>query len=119
MIEFMLYALSPVNDFAVLPYRFPLLNQDYALGLKCLVMTVTPFVICKVRKAAEIRNRYNQVPHLTKDTTWESDITTIKHHKQRARRSAPTIGILSHELSTLPKLVRLLLRKYCKRFISI
>ena len=25
----------------------------------------------KVRKAANIRNRYNQVPHLTKDTRWE------------------------------------------------
>ena len=27
----------------------------------------------KVRKAAKIRNRYNQVPHLTQVTTWESD----------------------------------------------
>ena len=24
---------------------------------------------------AKIRNRYNQVPHLTQDTTWESDTT--------------------------------------------
>ena len=30
-----------------------------------------------VRKAAKIRNRYNQVPHLTKDTTWESDKTQL------------------------------------------
>ena len=35
----------------------------------------------KVRKAAKIRNQYNQVPHLTQDTTWESDKYTIKHHK--------------------------------------
>ena len=27
----------------------------------------------KVRKKAKIRNRYNQVPHLTQDTIWESD----------------------------------------------
>ena len=27
----------------------------------------------KVRKAAKIKYRYNQVPHLTQDTTWESD----------------------------------------------
>ena len=27
----------------------------------------------KIRKMAKIRNRYNQVPHLTHDTTWESD----------------------------------------------
>ena len=25
------------------------------------------------RKAAQIRNRYNPVPHLTQDTTWEID----------------------------------------------
>ena len=29
-----------------------------------------------------IRKRYNQVPHLTQDATWESDRNTIKHHKQ-------------------------------------
>ena len=27
----------------------------------------------KVKKAAKTRNRYNQVPYLTQDTTWESD----------------------------------------------
>ena len=27
----------------------------------------------KIRKAEKIRNRYNQVPQLTQDTTWESD----------------------------------------------
>ena len=32
-----------------------------------------------------IRNRYNQVPHLTQDTNWESDKNTIKHHKQEPR----------------------------------
>ena len=36
----------------------------------------------KVRRAAKIRNQYNQVPHLTQDTIWESDKNTIKHHKQ-------------------------------------
>ena len=30
----------------------------------------------KVRKKAKIRNGYNQVPHLTLDTTWESDKNT-------------------------------------------
>ena len=37
-----------------------------------------PFVIKKVRKVAKIRNRYNQVPHVTQDTTWESDKTQLK-----------------------------------------
>ena len=36
----------------------------------------------KVRKKAKIRNQYNQVPHLTHDTEWESDKNTIKHHIQ-------------------------------------
>ena len=44
--------------------------------------------ICKVRKAAKIRHRYNHVPHLTQDTTWESDKNTIKHHKQEPRGQA-------------------------------
>ena len=30
-------------------------------------------MISKVRKVAKIRNQYNQVPHLSQDTTWESD----------------------------------------------
>ena len=33
--------------------------------------------IIKVRKMAKIRDGYNQVPHLTQDTTWESNKTTI------------------------------------------
>ena len=33
--------------------------------------------IVKVRKKAKIRNLYNQGPHLTQDTTWESNKTTI------------------------------------------
>ena len=32
----------------------------------------------KVRKTARIRNQYNQVPHLSEDTKWESYIITIK-----------------------------------------
>ena len=36
----------------------------------------------KERKAAQIRTRYNQVLHLTQDTTWESDKNTIKLHNQ-------------------------------------
>ena len=31
----------------------------------------------KVRKTAMIRNRYNQVPHLSEDTKWESNKITI------------------------------------------
>ena len=31
----------------------------------------------KGRNATKIRNRYNQVPHVTQDTTWESDKTQL------------------------------------------
>ena len=31
---------------------------------------------------AKIRNQYNQVPHLTQDTTWEKDKITIRHRNQ-------------------------------------
>ena len=39
----------------------------------------------KVRKVAKIRNKYNQVPHLTQDTTWESVKNTFKYHKRKPR----------------------------------
>ena len=39
----------------------------------------------KVRNAEKIRNRYNQAPHLTQDTTWESFflyiLLTMNHWK--------------------------------------
>ena len=41
----------------------------------------------KVSKGAKIRNRYNQVPHLTQDTNL-SDKLTVRHHK-RERRGQP------------------------------
>ena len=39
-------------------------------------------MIVKVSKEAKIRNLYNQVLHLTQDTTRESDKNTIKNHTQ-------------------------------------
>ena len=34
--------------------------------------------VTKYEKVAKIRNPYSRVPHLTQDTTWESDKNTIK-----------------------------------------
>ena len=48
-------------------------------------------ITIKVRKKAKIRNRYNRETHLSKDTTWESDKNTRKHHTQE-----------SQEVSTFP-----------------
>ena len=49
------------------------------------VSTLSKEALFKVRKVAKIRIRYNQVPHLTQDATWESDKNTMKHHKREPR----------------------------------
>ena len=42
-----------------------------------------------VRKVTNIKYRYNPAPHLTQNTTWESDRNAIKHPSQtRATGSA-------------------------------
>ena len=38
----------------------------------------------KVSKGAKIRNRYNQVPHMTKDTNGKVT-NTVRHHKREPR----------------------------------
>ena len=35
----------------------------------------------EVREMAKIRKRYNQIPRLTQDTTWESNKKYNKHHQ--------------------------------------
>ena len=42
-----------------------------------------------VRKKAKIRNRYNQIPHLTQDIIWESDRNTRKYHIQESQKVSP------------------------------
>ena len=42
----------------------------------------------KVKKNAKIKNRYNQVPHLTQDTIWESDKTS--HTREPRSQSFPS-----------------------------
>ena len=63
-------------------YKIVGYNMDIMRQPECLVV--------KVRKEAKIRNRhnrYNQVPHLALDATWESDKNKTKPYK-RAKRSA-------------------------------
>ena len=43
----------------------------------------------KVKRRAKIRNQYNQVPHLTWDTIWESDKNTRKHNTQESQEVSP------------------------------
>ena len=51
-------------------------------------MRAGPKVI-KVRKKARIMNRYNQLPHLLQDTTWDSDKNTRKRHIQESQEVSP------------------------------
>ena len=44
--------------------------------------------IVKVKKNANIRNRYNQVPHLAQDTRWQCDKTQENITRKAAKRSA-------------------------------
>ena len=46
-------------------------------------------IIIKVSKKAKIEKRCNQVPHLTQDTTLESDKSTSKHHIQESQEVSP------------------------------
>ena len=38
----------------------------------------------KVRKTARIRNRYNEVPHLSQNTKWESGPIEVEFHMEHA-----------------------------------
>ena len=68
----------------------------YLLTIRDILTKLFTFV--KVRNVAKIRYLYNQVPHLTQDTTWESDKNTIKHHKQtRAKRSTISQQVITRQ----------------------
>ena len=43
----------------------------------------------KVCKKAKFRNQYNQVPHLTEDTVWESDKNTTKRLIPESKEVSP------------------------------
>ena len=50
-----------------------------------VLLPIASFILLKVRKRANIRNRCNQVPHLTQDITWESDKHTIGDLKRETK----------------------------------
>ena len=55
----------------------------------------------KVRKMPKIRKRYNQVPHLTQDTTWESNKKTHKPWVDKHVRALQRSGTNSSRDSVL------------------
>ena len=46
-------------------------------------------MIYVIKKKVKIRIRYNRVPNLTQDNTWESDYNTRKHLKQESKEASP------------------------------
>ena len=76
-----------------------------ASGLKCLHPSDLNF---KVRKAANIKNRYNQVPHLTQDIIWESDRTQLNITNKSQEVSPFSTG----EILTRHNYLKLSVKKY-------
>ena len=52
--------------------------------------------VTKIRKEAKIRKRYNQVPRLTQDTTWESNKNTI-NITNKSQKSALSLQVTSRQ----------------------
>ena len=56
----------------------PSLKMDHVIPKKITyTIEITPYYDSKSKKGAQFRKRYNQVPHQTQDTTWESNKNTI------------------------------------------
>ena len=53
--------------------RPDLLDTLAAMYVTCYMFSILVFIVVKVRKTERIRNRYNVVPHLSRDTKWESN----------------------------------------------
>ena len=88
------YQYSYGNQEPILIFRAVRSPSPPPLRIPLAISQSKPFVILiKIRKVAKIRNRYNQVPHLTQDITFESDKNTIRHHKQEPR-GQPFLTIL-------------------------
>ena len=87
-----------INDVKLFPtvYRriycrkfLTLSNQTSLYKLICIRI----YAMCShtVERKATIRNRYNQVPHLTRSTTWESDKPKkIQHTREQSGHPFPS-----------------------------
>ena len=68
-------------------FNYQGLFQESPLNSSSFKVCANPVTI-KVRKKTRIRNRYDQTPHITQDTTWESDKNAI-HHIQESKEVSP------------------------------
>ena len=52
-----------------------------------MIMARNPFfwILSSVNATMILLTSYNQIPHLTQDTTFESDKNTIKYHREETR----------------------------------
>ena len=57
----------------------------------------------KAREKAKFRHRYNQIPHLTKDTIWESDKTQENITYKRDKRAGDQKAARNIQYSTTDK----------------
>ena len=74
-----------------LPSIAPVTYDSHPFCLRTLIAPMTH----KISKKAKIRNRYNQGPHMTQDTPWESDKTQENITYKRAKMLA-----LSQQVTT-------------------
>ena len=57
-------------------------------------------------KGAKIRNRYNQVPHMTQDTKWKvtkSQLDTANEHQQGKNEETTPTSVSVHQLTVVQK----------------
>ena len=69
----------------VLTCEISLLSVSLANRIHVSCSAVPFYNAAKVRKKAKIRNRYNQVPHRTRDTLLEIDKNTRTYHTQESQ----------------------------------
>ena len=70
--------------------------MEFSLEIPCALTTLS-LLHLKTRKKAKIRNQYNHVPHLTKDTVGESNKNTRKHQKQQFQEVSLSQQVAKHK----------------------
>ena len=64
-------------------------ENNHNTRIIALTSTRCRHLYLKVRKNANIRNPYNQIPHLTQNIIWKSDKNTRNHHIQESQKVKP------------------------------
>ena len=73
-------------------YKQTLCNQTILTDRTDTLIAICYICMCLIYKSKEegnIQDLYNQIPHLTQNTTWVSDENTRKHHIQESQEINP------------------------------